>query len=280
MQALIENKRRSVLKILAHFKGYFFRKRYQRFIRSIIGIQQYFWKYKEQLKKEMYMKKVIRLQSWFRAFKKRKIVKKKKESQILISKNYRRFFQLKRVRKIRRSAHILVPVIKSYISFLIIKEHKDLKDFVYKIVNAAFDKIILKQKIENSIKINAVCRRYLFHLNHPKLIAKIKKTLNLKKLIKSAYVIQQYYRTYKVFKEFHYKKFAVDIIRGYWRMKRSVKYIDELYNSVIPIQRKIKNYLEQKKAYIGLMKSYMEQKYKNYLVSKRNFNKRRLFTKN
>ena len=267
MQALIENKRRSVLKILAHFKGYFFRKRYQRFIRSIIGIQQYFWKYKEQLKKEMYMKKVIRLQSWFRAFKKRKIVKKKKESQILISKNYRRFFQLKRVRKIRRSVHILVPVIKSYISFLIIKEHKDLKDFVYKIVNAAFDKIILKQKIENSIKINAVCRRYLFHLNHPKLIAQIKKTLNLKKLIKSAYVIQQYYRTYKVFKEFHYKKFAVDIIRGYWRMKRSVKYIDELYNSVIPIQRKIKNYLEQKKAYIGLMKSYMEQKYKNYLVT-------------
>jgi len=60
MQALIENKRRSVLKILAHFKGYFFRKKYQRFIRSIIGIQQYFWKYKEQLKKEMYMKKVIR----------------------------------------------------------------------------------------------------------------------------------------------------------------------------------------------------------------------------
>ena len=74
--------------------------------------------------------------------------------------------QMKKFKKIKRSVHILVPVIKSYISFLIIKEHKDLKDLVYNIINAAFDKIILKQKIVNSIKINAVCRRYLFHLNH------------------------------------------------------------------------------------------------------------------
>ena len=267
MQALIENKRRSILKILAHFKGFFFRRKYQKFIRSIIGVQQYFWKYKEQLKKEMYMKKIITLQTYFRAFKTRKKYKNEKHAQILISKNYRMHLQMKKFKKIKRSVHILVPVIKSYISFLIIKEHKDLKDLVYNIINAAFDKIILKQKIVNSIKINAVCRRYLFHLNHPKLIAQIKKTINLKKLIKSASVIQQYYRTYKTFKEFHYKKFAVDIIRGYWKMKRSVKYIDDLYNSIIPIQRRIKKYLQQKRIFIGLMKNFLEQKYKNYLVT-------------
>ena len=267
MQALIENKRRSIMKILAHFKGYFFRIKYQRFLKSIIGIQHYFWKYKEKLKKEMYLKKVIILQSYFRAYKKRKIFNIKKKVQILISKNYRRYKQLKNFKRIKRSVHILVPFIKSYISFLIIKEHKDLKDFVYKIVQGAFDKIIMKQKIANITKINAVCRRYLYHLNHPKLIAQIQKTLNLKKLIKSAYVIQQYYRTYKIFKEFHYKKFAVDLIRGYWKMKRSVKYIEDLYNSVVPIQRKVKTYLSQKKAFIGVMKHYMEQKYNNYTIA-------------
>ena len=267
MQALIENKRRSILKILAHFKGFLYRKKYQSFIQSVMGIQHYFWKYKEQLRKEMYMKKIIKIQNWFRALKARKKFKKEKKVQILISKNYRMHVQKKKFKKIKRSVHILVPVIKSYISFLIIKEHKDLKDFVYKIVNAAFDKIILKQKMANSIKINAVCRRFLFHLNHPKLISQIKKNIYLKKLIKSVFIIQRYYRTYKAFKEFHYKKFAVDIIRGYWKMKKSVKHIEDLYNSVLPIQRKIKKYLQQKKVFIGLMKNYLEQKYNNYLIS-------------
>ena len=68
MQALIENKRRSILKILAHFKGYFFRIKYQKFILSILSIQKYFYKYKEKLKQEMYIKKLITLQSFFRGF--------------------------------------------------------------------------------------------------------------------------------------------------------------------------------------------------------------------
>ena len=267
MQALIENKRRSILKILAHFKGYFFRIKYQKFLQSIIGIQNYFWKYKEKLRKEMYMKKIVTLQSYFRAYKKTKLINIQRNSQILISKYFRRYQQLKRFKQIKKSVHILVPFVKSYITYLIIKEHKDLKDFVYKIVQNAFDKIILKQKIANSIKINAVCRRYLYHLNHPKLIAQIKKTLNLKKLIKSAYVIQRYYRTYRQFKNFHYQKFAVDLIRGYWKMKKSTKHIEELYNSVIPIQRKVKTYLALKKAFVGVMKSYMEQKYNNYQIT-------------
>ena len=50
-------------------------------------------------------------------------------------------------KKVKNSVHILVPIIKSYINFLIIKEHTDLRDFVYKIVHRAFDRIILKQKI-------------------------------------------------------------------------------------------------------------------------------------
>ena len=267
MQALIENKRQSLLQILAHFKGYYFRQKYQKFIRSIIGIQQYFWKYKTKLREEMYIKKVITIQSTFRGYKISKAVRLKKASQILISKNFRRYKQLHRIQQIKRSIHILVPKIKLFISYLIIKEHKDLKDFIYKIVYGAFEKIILKEKIEKSIKINAVCRRFLFRLNHPKLIAQIKKTLNLKKLIKSAYVIQRYYRTYKAFKKFHYKKFSVDFIRGYWKMKRSVKHIEELYNSVIPIQRIVKNYLTKKKTFIKIMKNYMEQKYNNYIIT-------------
>ena len=267
MQALIENKRRSILKILAHFKGYFFRIKYQRFIKSIIGIQHYFWKYKEKLKKEMYMKKVITLQKYFRDYKKRKKVNAQTKLQILISKNWRRYKVLKRVKQIKRSVHILVPFIKSYISFLIIKEHKDLKDFVYKIVHNAFDKIIMKQKIANSIKINAVCRRYLYHLNHPKLISQIKKTMNLKKLIKSAYIIQKHYRAYKGYMKVHCMRFAVDYIRGHWKMIKSVKYIKDLYSSVVPIQRKIRTYLALKKSFVKVMKNYMEQKYNNYSIA-------------
>ena len=147
---------------------------------------------KTKLREEMYIKKVIIIQSTFRGYKISKAVRLKKMSQILISKNFRRYKQLHRIQQIKRSIHILVPKIKLFISYLIIKEHKDLKDFIYKIVYGAFEKIILKEKIEKSIKINAVCRRFLFHLNHPKLIAQIKKTLNLKKLIKSAYVISLY----------------------------------------------------------------------------------------
>ena len=66
---------------------------------------------------------------------------------------------------------------------------------------------------------------------------------------------------------FHYMKFAVDLIRGYWKMKRSVKHIEELYNSVIPIQRIVKNYLTKKKTFIKIMKNYMEQKYNNYIIT-------------
>ena len=267
MQALIENKRRSIQKILAHFKGYFFRIKYQRFLQSIIGIQHYFWKYKEKLKKEIYIKKIITIQSWFRASKVKKLCTNYKKSQILISKNYRRYKKVQYFKKVKNSVHILVPIIKSYINFLIIKEHTDLKDFVYKIVHRAFDRIILKQKILNSIKINAVCRRYLYHLHHPKLMAQIKKSLNLKKLIKSAYVIQRYYKTYKQFKEFHYQKYAIDLIRGFWKMKKSERYIKDLYNSVIPIQRKVKSYLAVKHAFIIAMKNYLEPKYNNYKIA-------------
>ena len=265
MQALIENKRRSILKILAHFKGYFFRIKYQKFIQSILEIQKYFCKYKEKLKKEMYMKKVITLQAWFRAYKIRKKKNNLTKIQIIISKFFRGYKQKQQFHQIKKSVHILVPFIKSYLSFLMIKEHKDLKDFVYKIVHGAFDRIVLKKKIENSIKINAVIRRYLFQINHPKLIAQIKKTLKLKKLVKSAFIIQRYYRTYKTFKNFHYMKFAVDLIRGYWKMKKSVNHISELYNSIIPIQRKVKNYLSIKKTFEKILKNYMEQKYANYL---------------
>ena len=267
MQALIENKRRSIHKILAHFKGYFFRIKYQEFLKSIMSIQHYFWKYKEILKKEIYMKKIISIQSWFRSSKIRREFNNYRNSQILISKNFRRYKILKYYKQVKKSVHILVPIIKSYINFLIIKEHKDLKDFVYRIVHNAFDRIILKQKIANSIKINATCRRFLYHLHHPKLIAQIKKSINLKKLVKSAYVIQRYYRTYKQFKEFHYQKYAIDLIRGFWKMKKSERYIKQLYNSVIPIQRKVKNYLSVKHAFIIAMNNYLEPKYNNYRIT-------------
>ena len=68
-------------------------------------------------------------------------------------------------------------------------------------------------------------------------------------------------------KEFNYKKFAADLIRGYWKMKKSVNYIDELYNSIIPIQRGVRKYLNVKRSYTIAMKSYMEQKYNNYSSS-------------
>ena len=267
MQALIENKRRSILKILAHFKGYFFRNKYQKFIRSILFVQKYFWKYKEKLRQEMYIKKVIKLQSVLRGFIKRKKLLKEKKARIMITKYYRRYKQMKNFRQIKRSVHILVPVVKNYISFLMIKEHKDLKDFVYKIVYNAFDKIVLKQKIFNSIKINAVCRGYLFHLHHPKLMAQIKSTLNLNKRTKAAIIIQDCYRTHLATGRFQALRFAVDHIRSKWKRNKSVKYIQKLRASVVPIQRKVKIYLAQKKAFIGIMKHYMEQKYNNYLIA-------------
>ena len=267
MQALIENKRRSISKIAGHFRGYFFRIRFNNYIRGVIGIQQYFWKYKEKLRRQMYLKKVVLMQSIFRALKQRKIIKVLRDSQILISKNFRRYSKLTYFREIKKSVNILVPRVKKFLSFLIIKEHKDLKDFVYKIVRNAFDRIILREKIEKSIIINAFFRRILFQINHPKLMAQIKKGIDMRKMIKSTLVIQRYYRTYKAFKEFNYKKYAVDLIRGFWRMKKSVHYIDDLYNSIIPIQRGIKKYLNIKRAYTVAMKSYMEQKYNNYLAS-------------
>ena len=48
-------------------------------------------------------------------------------------------------------------------------------------------------------------------------------------------------------------------------MKKSVNHISELYNSIIPIQRKVKNYLSIKKTFEKILKNYMEQKYANYL---------------
>ena len=267
MQALREKKRRSILNIISHLKGHFYRIKFNNYIRSIIGVQQYFWKYKEKLRKQMYLKKVIRLQSTFRAYKQRKIINKFRKAQILISKNYRRYRKLKYFKQIKKSVNILVPRVKKYLNFLIIKEHKDLKDFVYKIVRIAFDKIVLRKQIENSIKINAFFRKILFQMNHPKLMAQIKKNLELKKMTKSASIIQQYYRTYRAFKDFYYKKFAADLIRGYWKMKRAVQHIDDLYNSIVPIQRGIKKYLNLKRSYNLAMKNYMEQKYNNYSTS-------------
>ena len=267
MQAFIENKRRSISKIIGHFRGFFFRIKYNNYIRGIIGVQQYYWKYKEKLRKQMYMKKVILLQSVFRANKQRKIIKKIRNSQIFISKNFRKYSKLKYFKQVKKSVNILIPCIKKFLSFLIIKEHKDLKDFVYKIVRNAFDRIILREKIEKSIIINAFFRRILFQINHPKLMAQIKKSIDMRKMINSSLVIQRYYRTYKAFKEFNYKKYAVDLIRGYWKMKRSVQYIDDLYNSIVPIQRGVRKYLNVKRSYTIAMKNYMDQKYNNYSSS-------------
>ena len=95
----------------------------------------------------------------------------------------------------------------------------------------------------------------------------IKKNIELKQMTKSVLIIQQYYRTYKAFKEFNYKKFAVDLIRGYWKMKRAVKHIDKLYDSVVPIQRGIRKYLNIKRSYTIAMKNYLDQKYSNYSAS-------------
>jgi alpha-tubulin suppressor-like RCC1 family protein len=267
MQALIENKRRSISKIAGHLRGYFFRTKFNNYIRGIIGIQQYFWKYKEKLRKQMYLKKVVLIQSIFRGFKEKNIIKHLRNSQLLISKNFRRYVKYNYFKQVKKSVNILVPCVKKHLSFLIIKEHKDLKDFVYKIVRNAFDRIILREKVEKSIIINAFFRRILFQINHPKLMAQIKKSNDMRKMIKSALIIQRYYRTYKAFKEFNYKKFAADLIRGYWKMKKSVHYIDELYNSIIPIQRGVRKYLNVKRSYTIAMKSYMEQKYNNYSAS-------------
>ena len=267
MQALREKKRRSMAKIIAHLIGHYYRNRFNKYLQSIIGIQQYFWKYKEKLRKEMYLKKVLMIQSIFRGYKEIKKIKNLRKSEIIIAKNYKRYQKMKYFQQIKKSVQILVPKIKKFLSFLIIKEHKDLKDFVYKIVRITFDKIVLRQQIENSIKINAFCRKVLFQMNHPKLMQQIKQNIEMKKILKSALIIQRYYRTYKAYQEFNYKKFAVDLIRGYWKMKRAVQYIDDLYNSIIPIQRGIKKYLNLKRAYINAMKNYMEQKYNNYSSS-------------
>ena len=267
MQALIENKRRCIIKIINNIKGYYFRIRFNNYIRGIIGVQQYFWKYKEKLRKQMYLKKVLVLQSVFRAYKIRKRIYSLRKSQIMISKNYRMIKKSKYFKQLKRTVKILLPCVKKFLNLLIFREHKDLKDLVYKIVRNAFDRVIMRKKIESSIKINAVCRRIIFQLNHPKLMAQIRKTRNLKKIIKSVLIIQQCYRAYRAFREFHYKKFAADLIRGYWKMKRSVKYIDDLYNSIIPIQRAVRRYLNLKKSYTSAMKYYMEQKYNNYATS-------------
>jgi hypothetical protein len=218
----------------------------------------------------MYLKKVIVLQSVFRSHKKRKVIIKMRNSQIMISKNYRRHIQSKFFKQLKKTVKMLIPCIKKFLNLLVIKEHKDLKDFVIKIVHSAFDRLIYRKKIENINKINAVCRRMLFIKNHPKLMEKITKTMYSKRIAKSVSIIQQYYRAYKAFKDFHYKKFAVDIIRGYWKMKRSMNYIDELYNSIIPIQRGVRRYLNLKKAYVSAMNNYMDQKYNNYSTSEIN----------
>ena len=269
MQALIEYKRRCILRIISHLKGYFYRKKFSNFIRGIIGVQQYFYKYKEKLRKQMYLKKVIVLQSVFRSHKKRKVIIKMRNSQIMISKNYRRHIQSKFFKQLKKTVKTLIPCIKKFLNLLVIKEHKDLKDFVIKIVHSAFDRLINRKKVENINKINAVCRRMLFVKNHPKLMEKITKTMYSKRIAKSVSIIQQYYRAYKAFKDFHYKKFAVDIIRGYWKMKRSMNYIDELYNSIIPIQRGVRRYLNLKKAYVSAMNNYMDQKYNNYSTNEK-----------
>ena len=86
-------------------------------------------------------------------------------------------------------------------------------------------------------------------------------------MIRSSLIIQRYYKAYKAFKDFNYKKFAVDLIRGYWRMKKSVQHIQELYDSIVPIQKAIRKYLNMKRAYNIAIKNYLEQKYNNYSAS-------------
>ena len=54
----------------------------------------------------------------------------------------------------------------------------------------------------------------------------IKEKILIKKYTKSALIIQRYYRFYSTFTKFHFKKMAADFIRGYWRMKKSVNYIN------------------------------------------------------
>ena len=256
MNILIENKKSLILKLLGHLEGFIFRTKFNNYIKTILATQSYYRKFKKDLREKIKIQKVIQIQSALRKAKHRIKYLKLKHNTILIQKNFRRAMAIKKILNIRHSVHVLYPPIKYFLTRLKIK---NIKLEEQKKKQLAFEKQnqILRESI--ATKLNAIFRKILFRIHHPKLMNTIKEKILIKKYTKSALIIQRYYRFYSTFTKFHFKKMAADFIRGYWRMKKSVNYINRLYQSVIPLQRNIRQYLATKNAFTIATKNYMEQ---------------------
>ena len=255
----------SHLKIAKKFIGKIYLKKFRKFRRMIIKLQNYFKTHHDSIIPLNYQQNIIKIQTTFRRSVEQKRLNNIKKNIIIIQKNFRSYFQRKKFLKIKNSVYYLIPKIINFLIVVKIHRRKKLRNYVLKIINSAFDKIVFSIKYQKSIKLNSYFRLFLFKINNPKLLSYLKKKKQERINNNAAIKIQTNFRSYYQFIHLHYLKFSTDLIRGYWEMLRLSEQIQKMRPLVIIIQRKVKNYLNQKHSYIEAMKVYLEQKYNKYL---------------
>ena len=255
----------SNLKMAKKFIGKIYLKKFRKFRRMIIKLQNYFKTHHDSIIPLNYQQNIIKIQTTFRRSVEQKRLNNIKKNIIIIQKNFRCYFQRKKFLKIKNSVYYLIPKIINFLIVVKIHRRKKLRNYVLKIINSAFDKIIYSIKYQKSIKLNSYFRLFLFKINNPKLLSYLKKKKQERINNNAAIKIQTNFRSYYQFIHLHYLKFSTDLIRGYWKMLRLSEQIQKMRPLVIIIQRKVKNYLNQKHSYIEAMKIYLEQKYNKFL---------------
>ena len=251
-------------KIAMKMIGFKARKKYLQFKRLINYLQIFYRKYKKKLEEVLYLQNVIFLQSSIRKYQVKKKILVLKKKIIQIQKVFKGMLERKKIKKIKNSIRKIIPHIRYFLTKQILKNRKEIKNYVYSIIKKSFDKIIYKKKYEFSIKLNSFCRMWLYRINNKTMIKLINQKKYLRILTKSALKIQTFYRAYSSFMKYHCKKFSTDLIRGYWKMIKAVNKIDSMRNSIIKIQKAVKKYLNQKASFENLTNQYLELHYSKY----------------
>ena len=245
-----------------YFLGFYYHTLFSAKTHSATTIQTYYRYIKHKQTKAHYNTCVVLIQSTYKAKRQLKAMRSLRNSAITIQKNVKTLLLRHRLRTIKRSVCVLVPHLRKFVYTNRIKERRGIRHIVMNvIVKRTIEKIKHKAQIKSSIVINSFMRMFLFRINHPTLIKKIKQLTLKRLLVKSTVTIQKFYRGYKQFMQFHILKFCVDYVKSYWKTKKAVHAFRDLRTKTMHIQKHIKKYFLIKHAYEHELNLYLQSRY-------------------
>lgn len=242
--------------------GFYYHTLFSAKIHNAITIQTYYRYIKHKQTKTHYNNCVVLIQSTYKAKLQLRAMRSFRNNVITIQKNVKTLLLRNKVRLIKRSVSVLIPYLRKFVYMNRVNEHKGIRHIVMNvIIKRTIEKIKYRKQIKSAIIINSFMRMFLFRINHPTLIKKIKQLTLKRLLIKSIITIQKFYRGYKQFMHFHILKFCVDYIRSYWKTKRAVCAFRDLRTKTIYIQMHVKKYFLIKHAYEHELNLYLQSHY-------------------